>query len=35
MREVIQAAASLNVVAVALWVAWVEVRRLLRQEVGR
>lgn len=27
--------ASLNVVGLALWVMWVEYRRLLRGEVGR
>jgi hypothetical protein len=35
MRELIRAWASLNLVAATLWVMWVEVRRLLRQEVGR
>lgn len=35
MRELIQDWASLNLVAVVLWVAWVEVRRLLREAVGR
>jgi hypothetical protein len=35
MPELIQSAASLNLVAVVLWVMWVEVRRLLRQEAGR
>jgi hypothetical protein len=35
VTDVIQAYFSLNLVAVALWVAWVEYRRLLRGEVGR
>lgn len=33
MREAIQSVASLNLVAVALWALWVEVRRWLRGEV--
>ncbi len=35
MTAVVQAYFSLNLVAVALWVMWVEYRRLLRREVGR
>lgn len=35
MADVIQAWASLDLIAVALWVAWVEYRRLVRSEVGR
>jgi hypothetical protein len=35
MPELIQAWASLELVAAVLWVMWVEYRRLLRREVGR
>lgn len=35
LAAAVQAASSLMLVAVALWVMWVEIGRLLRREVGR